>query len=136
MRCCVISKSSYLLDTHAFLWAVTDDPKLSERAARIFANRENRLLLSVASLWEIVTKVQVGRLRLPEPIEQYLQEHLSRTGVETLGIEASHIWQLSNLPRHHRDPFDRIIVAQGKVERLPILSRDPWIGRYPVRTVW
>ena len=130
------STNSFLLDTHAFLWAITDDPKLSRKAKQIFTNPRNRLLLSVVSLWEIIIKTQIGKLSLPGPIEDYLQEHLSRTGVETLSLEASHVWQLRNLPRRHRDPFDRMLVAQSKVERLPILTRDRWIKRYPVRTVW
>lgn len=123
-----------LLDTHAFLWAITDDPKLSRQARKILQTA--KLFLSVASLWEIVTKVQTGKLRLPETPSKYLPRHLAALGVELLAIEASHILRLESLPLHHRDPFDRLLLAQSLEERLPLLSCDTLLEPYGADIRW
>ena len=125
-----------LLDTHAFLWAITEDARLSERARQMFLSSANQLFLSVASLWEIVIKVQIGKLPLPEPTEPYLLDQLSRNAVQTLPVQASHALRLFKLPHHHGDPFDRLLIAQSQVEGLPILTTDPLIRKYPVETMW
>ena len=126
----------FLLDTHAFLWAITDDPRLSDTCRQIFNQGANQLLLSVASIWEMVIKVQLGKLPLPEPAEGFLREQLSSNAIAPLDIQASHALRLFALPNLHNDPFDRMIIAQGQVENLPILTADPLIGCYPVATVW
>ena len=126
----------FLLDTHAFLWAITDDPRLSDACRRIFNQGANHLLLSVASIWEMVIKVQLGKLPLPEPADRFLREQLSSNAIAALEVKASHALQLFALPHLHNDPFDRMIIAQSQAENLPILTADPLIGRYPVETVW
>ena len=126
----------FLLDTHAFLWAITDDPRLSDACRRIFNQGANHLLLSVASIWEMVIKVQLGKLPLPEPADRFLREQLSSNAIAALEVKASHALQLFALPNLHNDPFDRMIIAQSQAENLPILTADPLIARYPVETVW
>jgi PIN domain nuclease of toxin-antitoxin system len=92
--------------------------------------------LSVASFWEIVTKVQIGRLPLPEPPSKYLPRHIAALGVQTLAIEVAHILRLETLPLHHRDPFDRLLVAQSLEEKLPLLSCDALLAPYGADIRW
>ena len=125
-----------LLDTHAFLWAITEDARLSERARQVFLSGANQLFLSAASLWEIVIKVQIGKLPLPKRTDEYLVDQLSRNAVQTLPVQASHVLRLFKLPHHHGDPFDRLLIAQSQVEGLPILTTDPLIRKYSVETMW
>jgi PIN domain nuclease of toxin-antitoxin system len=124
-----------LLDTHAFLWAVAEPEKLSKRAARVIEDEANQLLLSVASLWEIVLKAQAGKLQLPEG-PQFLAEHMAQLGIGSLPVDTGHVLALLSLPLHHRDPFDRLLVAQCQTERLPIVTADKEIRRYDVQTIW
>ena len=125
-----------LLDTHSFLWWVTDDPRLSPRAREIMSDGENHLFFSAASAWEIAIKARLGRLTIPEPIATFVPAQLAENGIEGLPIGLSHALQVHSLPDHHRDPFDRMLIAQSQMENLPILTGDPWITRYPVETIW
>jgi len=125
-----------LLDTHAFLWAITADERLSAAARRVYLDGASQLLLSVASLWEIAVKVQIGKLLLPKPADGYLLDQLSRNAIQTLPVLASHALGLFRLPLLHRDPFDRLLVAQSQVENLPVVSADPQIRQYAVETIW
>jgi len=125
-----------LLDTHAFLWAITADQRLSAAAQRIFLGAGNTLLLSAASLWEIAIKVRIGKLPLPHPENRYLREQLSRNAIEVLRVEASHVLRLFELPDIHRDPFDRLLVAQCQVEGLPLVSGDAQLRQYAVEILW
>ncbi|MBI3666860.1 MAG: type II toxin-antitoxin system VapC family toxin [Acidobacteria bacterium] len=125
-----------LLDTHAFLWWAMDEARLSAMARRILGDSSNTLLLSVASAWEIVIKVQAGRLKLPLRPGHYITERTSYYAIESLPIVLSHALQVEALPNLHRDPFDRMLVAQSRVERLPILTADPQIRAYKVETIW
>lgn len=124
-----------LLDTHAFLWSIAEPAKLSKRAARVVEDGKNELLLSTASLWEIVLKAQAGKLQLPAG-PGFLAEHMARLGVASLPVEAGHVLALLRLPLHHRDPFDRLLVAQCQVENLTILTADDAIRQYAVQAVW
>ena len=124
-----------LLDTHAFLWAIVQPEKLSKRAERLITDEANELLLSAASLWEIVLKVQAGKLTIPEE-PSFIPGHMAGLGVRCLGVEADHVVALLELPLLHRDPFDRLLVAQCLQEKLPILTADAAIRRYPVECIW
>jgi len=124
-----------LLDTHTFLWAIADEGKLSRRAQQIYTD-SNDLWLSVASLWEILIKVQAGKLLLPQPAGSYLVRKLSQNRIEVLPITLDHVLKTESLPFHHRDPFDRVIIAQGIKEKWPIVTADPWFARYPVDAIW
>lgn len=125
-----------LLDTHTLLWWVTNDPQLSQPVREIITNPENTLYLSVASSWEIIIKYNTGKLPLPEPAPQFIKSSLNINGFESLSIELPHILQTHQLPNYHRDPFDRILIAQAQVENLLFLTIDHQIKRYSVQTFW
>lgn len=125
-----------LLDTHAFLWWIVDDPRLSDRAREVIGDGQNELLLSSASGWEIAIKARLGRLGLPEDLESFIVEQMAVNSVYGLPIRMSHALHIHQLPDHHRDPFDRLLIAQAQLEDLPILTADPQIARYGIRTVW
>ena len=125
-----------LLDTHTFLWWNEANPALSKRAHALLANPRNTLVLSVVSAWEMVIKSQGGKLRLPEPPSVYIPTRAAHYGMEILPVSLTHVLVAESLPPHHRDPFDRLLVAQASVEQMPILSADPQIRRYSVEVVW
>lgn len=125
-----------LLDTHTFLWWITDDPRLSARAREVIAGGDNVLFLSAASGWEIAVKARLGRLQLPENVESFIMEQLSLNAIGGLPIQLSHALHVYSLPDVHRDPFDRMLVAQSQLEKLPIVTADPQIGQYAVEVIW
>ena len=124
-----------LLDTHAFLWLVAGDRRLSPTARRALAEPKAQPLLSLASVWELAIKSSLGRLTLPEPLDTYLAKKLA-TNLRLLSVELSHVVAVERLPFHHQDPFDRLLVAQALSERLPIVTRDREIRKYGVEVVW
>jgi PIN domain nuclease of toxin-antitoxin system len=124
-----------ILDTHAFLWALSGDARMSHRARDIFAGPAD-LSLSMASLWEIVIKVQSGKMNFPRPAGPYVLSKLAENRIECLPITIDHLLALEGLPMHHRDPFDRILIAQSIEEKLPIVTSDPWFAPYPVEVIW
>jgi PIN domain nuclease of toxin-antitoxin system len=125
-----------LLDTHTLLWWVTNDSQLSQPVREIITNPENTIYFSVASSWEIIIKYNAGKLPLPEQAPQFIESSLKINRFESLSIELSHILQIHQLPDYHRDPFDRILVAQAQVENLLLLTIDHQIKRYPIQTFW
>jgi PIN domain nuclease of toxin-antitoxin system len=126
-----------LLDTHTFLWWVSErGARLSDRARDLLSDGENDASLSIASVWEIAIKAGVGRIDLPDIAERYVPDRVRRHGFELLSIGLPHVFRAGALQRIHGDPFDRILVAQAQVEGLPILTADPAISRYDVETIW
>ena len=125
-----------LLDTHTFLWFVGDDPKLSATARLMIGDGDNEVMLSLASIWEIAIKVSLGKLLLAEPLESFVTTQIERNDIRLLPIHTSHALKVATLPFHHRDPFDRLLVAQGLVEQLPILGADNVFGDYGVQRIW
>jgi PIN domain nuclease of toxin-antitoxin system len=125
-----------LLDTPTFLWWITDDPRLSPRVRKIMSDGGNELFLSAASGWEMAIKAKLGRLQLPGDLERFISEQLALNAIESLPVEMSHALHVYKLPDHHRDPFDRMLIAQAQLENLPILTADPQISRYPVEVIW
>jgi PIN domain nuclease of toxin-antitoxin system len=125
-----------LLDTHAFLWWVTDALELSNTVRGIIADPENTILFSVASAWEIVIKFRTGKLTLPEEPEIYIPSRLAANQFQSLPIQMNHVLQVANLPEYHKDPFDRILIAQSQIEKIPILTRDNLIIQYQIITIW
>lgn len=121
-----------LVDTHAVLWWLADAPDLSEPARALIADPESIPLVSAASVWEIAIKRALGKLRAPED----LTEAIEAAGFRWLAIEPSHAWAVGSLAEHHRDPFDRLLIAQAAVEELPILTADPALADYPVEIRW
>jgi PIN domain nuclease of toxin-antitoxin system len=124
-----------LLDTHAFLWALAGDARMSRLARDTFTGPTG-FSLSIASLWEILIKVQSGKLKLPRPAGPYVLKKLAENGIEMLPISIDHLLALERLPMHHRDPFDRMLIAQSLEENLPIVTSDPLFDRYDVRLIW
>jgi PIN domain nuclease of toxin-antitoxin system len=125
-----------LLDTHAFLWFCQDDPLLSAAAKALIEDPANRKLVSVASCWEIAIKAGLGKLTLGEPSRTYIPAALSRTGFDLLPIALTHATAVESLPLHHRDPFDRLLVAQAMTEAVPIVSADAALDPYGIRRLW
>lgn len=126
---------TYLLDTHVWLWMLTAPEKISQHARSVIEDGRSRLLLSAASSWEISIKYAIGRLPLPQPPKNYVPDRMRLSGVEGLSIEHSHALHLSHLEFHHRDPFDRMLVAQAQVERIPVITTDPVFDRYDVEVL-
>ena len=124
-----------LLDTHAFLWWITDDARLPASARGIIADRDAEIFWSAASSWEVAIKYGNQRLPLPGPPERFLAEQLARNRVLSLPVTNAHAWRVAELPRHHRDPFDRLLIAQAQIEKLPILSLDRAFRSYDVGIV-
>jgi PIN domain nuclease of toxin-antitoxin system len=125
-----------LLDTHAFLWWVTDDDRLSEEAGDLIADGANDVYLSAASVWEIAIKAALGRLRLPQDVWSFTPAQLEKNAFQALPVHVSHAVAVIALPDLHRDPFDRMLVAQAVSEGLTIVSDDPHISRYSVSVAW
>ena len=125
-----------LIDTHALLWWINNDPRISWRAREVFSAGENKLLFSAASGWEMAIKVNLGKLTVEGPLGSYLSKHLVDVAVEVLPVSLRHAVGVADLPNHHRDPFDRLIVAQALAEGIPVLTADPLVTRYPVETIW
>jgi len=124
-----------LLDTHAFLWAIAGDEKLSRRAASAFSGPSD-LWFSVASIWEILIKVQVGKMLLPVPAGPYIVKKLAENRIETLPVSRDHVLKVETLPMHHNDPFDRILIAQSLEEKLPLVTSDRVFRQYDIDVVW
>lgn len=126
----------YLLDTHTFLWWILDDPRLSSQVRAIIQEPEHEILFSAASAWEIAIKAQLGRIDLQEDPTEFIPQQITANGFSIVPIELPHAVQIFRLPLLHRDPFDRILIAQAQVEHLPLLTADPAIARYPVSVIW
>lgn len=124
-----------LLDTQCWLWMLAAPERFSPRARALVTATQNELYLSAASAWEIAIKHGLGKLQLPEPPAQYVPGRLRETRTSPLAIELGHALRVSDLPVHHRDPFDRLLIAQAQVEDLPILTADPVLSRYDVETI-
>ena len=125
-----------LLDTCAFLWAVLDDPKLPVRVRETIAEMDNEVFVSAVSFWEISIKVGLGKLSLPEAPDLYLPTQRIAAGVELLEIGEAEVCTVYRLPLIHRDPFDRLLIAQADCHGMVIATKDPAIRKYPVRTLW
>ncbi|MGA9041992.1 MAG: type II toxin-antitoxin system VapC family toxin [Terriglobales bacterium] len=126
----------YLLDTVAWMWSVGPTEKLGKAALEIFSDGEEEIYLSAASSWEVVIKTQLGKLELPEPPNSYIPKRLTAQGIRSLTITQSHTLKVYELPRHHADPFDRLIIAQAIAEGMTILTADRIFEKYPVEVLW
>src|SRR3954454_888915 len=121
-----------LLDTHVVLWAVGKVAALSPTARTLLGDPENESLVSIASLWEIAIKRSLGKLNVADE----LPSKIDASGFDWLGITREHAWAVRSLPHHHRDPFDRLLVAQALTERLPLISNDARLDAYGIERVW
>ncbi len=125
-----------LLDTHAFLWWDLDDVRLSETARGIIADRATQVVVSAASIWEVAIKAGKGRIDLPSDLDAYVDDRLHRYRWVVLPIDERHAVRAAGLPIIHTDPFDRMLVAQGQLEGIPIVTTDAAVTRYDVETIW
>jgi PIN domain nuclease of toxin-antitoxin system len=123
-----------LIDTHVFLWGLTEEARLSQAVRTLLPVAD--VWMSVASIWEIIAKVQVGKLTLPSPVGPFLTAKVASNGVSVLPITLDHVLRIESLELHHRDPFDRILIAQSIEEKLPLVTADPHFERYPVEIIW
>lgn len=121
-----------LLDTQIFLWAITGDNRLTKPQSSYFMDSNNDLYLSVASIWEIIVKSSIGKLPIPTPVMKYVAKQMQENRIGSLPVRESHFAELEKLPQLHRDPFDRMLVAQAVAEQMPILTSDLEIRRYGV----
>ncbi|MEX0690638.1 MAG: type II toxin-antitoxin system VapC family toxin [Gemmatimonadales bacterium] len=121
-----------LLDTQCWLWMITNPDRLSPHAQRLLTDGDNTLWLSVASVWEIAIKHGLGKLRLPTSPTVYVPAQLAATRVASMVIQPEHALRVGELPPHHRDPFDRLVIAQAQLERMPIMTADPRFHEYDV----
>ncbi|MBS3947844.1 MAG: type II toxin-antitoxin system VapC family toxin [Dethiobacter sp.] len=125
-----------LLDTHAFIWWDSEPAKLSPQALALCQDRQNVLMLSVVSVWEMQIKLQLGKLRLALPLREIVESQQHTNNIEILPATLEHVLTLENLPAHHKDPFDRLLAAQAIVEEALLVSGDPDIAKYAVQVVW
>jgi len=127
--------TAYLLDTGVFLLSIANPRALNRETVPILQDGENALFLSAASSWEIGIKSKLGKLRLPEPASKYVPKRLASTGIQSLPISQVHALRAGELPAHHRDPFDRMLVAQAQSENLVLMTTDRQLSKYAVRIV-
>lgn len=125
-----------LLDTHIFLWYILGDTQLNSKIRLLLQDPANQLFLSIASIWEVGIKVSTGKLALSEPLEAYFLEQMWINSVQLLPITPAHVAHVSTLPFHHRDPFDRMLVAQSLTEDMSIVSADSLLDAYSVTRLW
>ena len=127
---------AYLLDTHTFLWMATEDERLSPTARELVLDPRRDLFLSVGSIWEMAIKKRLGRLELTIPLSRLVEEQLKQLKTSLLEIRCEHALLVETFPLHHRDPFDRLLIAQAMGENLPLLSADKQLDPCPVDRVW
>ena len=127
---------NYLLDTHVLLWWITNDKRLSTPVKEVISNQNNLLYWSTASSWEISIKCKLGRLEFSEPIEILIPSELIKNQIDILTIQNDQAILAGQLPMHHRDPFDRMLIAQAQLESMCIISNDSLIKLYNIDTFW
>jgi PIN domain nuclease of toxin-antitoxin system len=125
-----------ILDTQAFLWFVSDLSKLGKKARSAINDPDNEIYLSLASTWEMAIKISMGKLRIAEPLEQFIPQQLLVNSLRQLDITFRHVTGVATLPFHHKDPFDRLLVSQALLEGMPVLSADKAFDAYDVERVW
>ncbi len=128
--------SQILLDTQAFLWILIDSPLLSKVAKEVFLNPKVKLYFSIVSIWEIAIKSSLGKLELHTNLETLIQTGLKDTSAQLLSIDLEHVYYVRNLPFHHRDPFDRLLISQAICEKLSVLSIDQQWDKYSIDRIW
>ena len=125
-----------LLDTHTFIWWDNEPEKLSQKVNDFLLDNTNEIILSVVSVWEMQIKIQLGKFKLKLPLQEIIESQQKTNNIYILPIELKHVLALSNLPAHHRDPFDRLLVTQSNIEDANLVSKDPIFANYPVKVLW
>ena len=125
-----------LLDTHTFIWWFSNSKRLSSNSYELIIDPENDLVLSLISIWEIQIKSQLGKLTLNAPLPEVIDRQRQINKLQLLSLELNHIYTLHQLAHHHRDPFDRLLIAQSIAEQLVLVSKDAVFDRYNIQRVW
>lgn len=125
-----------LLDTHAFLWWIDDAPALSKKARAAIGKAGNECFVSLASCWEMAIKASLGKLTLSQPLDRFIPEQLAANGFQLLDLDFRHVSRVATMPFHHRDPFDRLLVAQASAEKLTVVSADAAFDAYDLSRLW
>ncbi len=126
----------FLIDTHCWLWAVSSPERLPSAAARLIKSHDNAVFFSAVSALEIAIKVSLGKLQLMEPPETFVPLQVAALTMTPLPVYLSHALRVAALPLHHRDPFDRLLVAQSQIERLPLMTADAALAAYDIEVIW
>lgn len=126
----------YLLDTHAFLWWISKDNRLSDKSIQIISDADNEIYLSVASAWEISIKTRLKKLSLPKSPEKFIPQQAEQNHFTVLPIQMKHALGVYKLGKHHEDPFDRLLISQSLIEKMPIISIDSIFQKYRVKVLW
>lgn len=126
----------FLLDTHVFLWWITDSPLITEKVRELMTEGSSELYWSSVSSWEVAIKYANGKLPLPEKPELFIPFELNTNRITSLSIKDDHSFLAGRLPVHHRDPFDRMLIAQSISEKMPLITGDQVISKYEVETIW
>ena len=125
-----------LLDTNVFIWLNDAPHRVRERVMTVIANPDNDLFFSLTSIWEMQIKIQLGKLELSDSLHDILKTQQVENNLQVLAIDLNHIWSLQNLPNHHRDPFDRLLIAQAQTECMTLVSADGIFEMYDVDLLW
>jgi PIN domain nuclease of toxin-antitoxin system len=125
-----------LLDTHAFIWWISASEKLSTRIYDLLHEAESELFLSVASIWEIQIKLQLGKLTIKEPLDESIRKQQNENNMQVLPVLAAHAMMVGKLSMHHKDPFDQMLIAQAAVEDLTLVTHDSELNQYAIKTIW
>ena len=125
-----------LLDTQAFIWLATDDKSLSQKARKLFLDEKNDFFLSLASVWEMAIKSSLGKLILKQSLDKLILSQLQENYIDQLTISFRHVTRVKKLPFHHRDPFDRLLIAQAIEEDIPVLTADAAFDQYKIKRLW
>jgi PIN domain nuclease of toxin-antitoxin system len=126
----------YLLDTHSLLWLTTNDSRLSLMAQELYLDAGNDIFFSMASIWEMAIKSSIGKISFESNLEDFVEDHIKGNNIEILKIELPHILRIERLPFHHRDPFDRLIIAQAIEDNISVIGNDTEFDKYKVNRVW
>jgi PIN domain nuclease of toxin-antitoxin system len=126
----------YLLDTAVWIWSLGAVSRLNEKASDLIQDGKHEIFFSAASSWEICVKAAIGKLSLPEPPDDFVPDRLTKQGIQNLSITNAHALGVYSLPRYHDDPFDRMLIAQARAEKMIILTADRAFGRYDIEIFW
>jgi PIN domain nuclease of toxin-antitoxin system len=127
---------TYLLDTAVWLWSVGEPSRISRKARDVMADVSHEVFLSAVTSWEVAIKAASGKLHLPEPPDLFVPRRMAAQGLRPLVVSHEHALAVFELPAHHRDPFDRLLIAQAKIEEMTLISADRIFDRYPVQLLW
>lgn len=126
----------FLIDTHCWLWAISAPERLNDEATELLRGDSHTSFFSTISAAEIAVKVSIGKLRFEEPVDTFVRSRLEIDGIKPLPLYLHHALRVADLPLHHRDPFDRLLVAQAQMEGLPLMTADPKLAEYDVQIIW